>query len=189
MGDLDRFQFNKQDTAAIMGVSVQALGQWKIQPVAKQGRQVFYDIRQVFQYRMERDLDDGGNNRKLNLQDEQARFAKVRADAAEMENAKRRGELIEIEAAVDLLETTVMAVRSRILSIPTKAAPAVAGCKTPRQAQVVLEQQIHDALDELASLDPEVLRETEDGDPKIPPAAKIDDQPVGGHKKKIKRRK
>ena len=79
-----------------------------------------------------------------------------------MNVALRRGELAPVSMMRAGLEAAVMRARSRLLSIPTKLAAMVAGMP-PAEAKAVIEDQIHDALRELASAQIEVTAEGEQG--------------------------
>jgi len=79
-----------------------------------------------------------------------ARLIKAQAEAQEMENAKERGELLP----VDLIEQTwtdmAGAFKSRVLSIPGKAAPQVVACNSITEVKALLEQMVIEALSELS---------------------------------------
>lgn len=51
-----------------------------------------------------------------------------------------------------LLEKVVMAIRSRLLAFPTKAAPLVVDCKTLPEAKEMLDIAVREALEGLASI-------------------------------------
>jgi phage terminase Nu1 subunit (DNA packaging protein) len=84
---------------------------------------------------------------------QRARLTKEQADKAEMDNRKTKGELVPVSQAAKLLEKVVLAFRSQILALPTKAAPHVHGCKAIAETKEALETSLHDALNELAELD------------------------------------
>ena len=44
---------NKSNMASSLGISVQAFDKWKVDPVAKIGREVFFDVRSVVINRLE----------------------------------------------------------------------------------------------------------------------------------------
>jgi len=189
MTDLDRFKFNTKDTAAIMGVSVQAFSQWRIESLEKKGRAVFYDIREVIKNRINKASETGGTDAKLDLFEQQARLAKERADKAEMENDLARGETIEVAPAMLVLEKTILAIRQRILAIPKKGARSLVGLKTMPQAEGELDTLIRDALEELGTINPAALCEVSGNTAEVQATAKTNDKPVGRQKKKVKRRK
>lgn len=85
----------------------------------------------------------------LDLQAERARLAKEQADAKEMENAIERGELVYIEDVAKQVEGQMTKVRTKMLAIPTKYAPELHTLATAREVQLVLEEAITEALNEL----------------------------------------
>tara|TARA_R110001632_G_scaffold17964_2_gene56212 strand:- start:110 stop:583 length:474 start_codon:yes stop_codon:yes gene_type:complete len=86
---------------------------------------------------------------ELDLGEERARLAKEQADAKEMENANLRGELVFIDDVAKQFGQQASAVRTRLLAIPSKAAPLVLNCTKPAEARQVIEEMIEEALNEL----------------------------------------
>lgn len=87
------------------------------------------------------------------LVDERARLAKEQADKAAMENSARRGELLErsdVDAAVTAEFTRA---KTRLLAIPSKAAPLIIQVDETAEAEVVLREAITEALQELSDPD------------------------------------
>ena len=74
----------------------------------------------------------------------------AQAELAEMNVALRRGELAPVALMREGVETIIARARARLLSIPVKSAAMVQGMK-PAEIKAILETQIHDALNELAS--------------------------------------
>lgn len=92
---------------------------------------------------------DGGSER-LDPAQERARKDRELADKAAMENAARRGELLD-RADVDAAVTSSFSrVRSRMLSIPSKAAPLVVQDMEIAEAEHLLRSHVIEALQELA---------------------------------------
>ena len=79
-----------------------------------------------------------------------ARKMEASADIEEMNAAKRRGELVEIDQVVDIVEKEYGIVRTKIFSIPNKIALDIFSCESPQQVQETLIDQINEALSELA---------------------------------------
>ena len=86
----------------------------------------------------------------LGLDEARARLATAQAERHEMENAARRGELAEVADVERTWIDMVMAVRSRLLSLPTKLAPQLVGISDPREIFAKLTEEIRVALTELA---------------------------------------
>jgi phage terminase Nu1 subunit (DNA packaging protein) len=86
----------------------------------------------------------------LNPVQERARKDKELADKAALENAVRRGELVEGSQIAAKWVEILTRVRSRLLRIPWAAAPLLVGEENQVKIQIVIEDQIRDALSELA---------------------------------------
>jgi len=122
---------------------------------------------------------------------DQVRTQKMAAEAqiAEIELAKVRGELVTAEEVVTAWTDVVGAVKAKLLSIPTKAAPILANEESAGGCQIILEDLINEALEELANYDPETNPTStssgslEEGDDDLPPSAKAKRKPVGRPRK------
>lgn len=84
---------------------------------------------------------------------ERARLLKAQADDKEMTVAERRRELVQIQAAVDLLQVVIQNSRAKMLAVPVKLAPQLIALDTAAAAQAIVETEIHGVLHELAELD------------------------------------
>ena len=92
---------------------------------------------------------DNGHGDTLDLTAERARFAAAQADDREMRNDLARGDQITV-AEFHLMVTSAFArVRAKMLALPSKMAPLVVGAKNAAEAQAMLRDVVHDALDEL----------------------------------------
>ncbi len=147
-----------------------------------------YPAREYAVWLMEREISKKGiqpDGKVLDLQAERARLAKEQADKTAMENGRLRGELAPVGAARKLLESVGSTFKTRILSIPSKLAPAIIGLKTLPEVRELIEEYLHDALHELSR-----LTEADLGSAAGPaggtPAAEADNKRVGRPRKKIK---
>lgn len=101
-------------------------------------------------------------SKSSDLDEERTRLARAQADAKEVENRARNGELIEV-AVMDMTVIAAFArVRSRLLSMPSKLAPILCP-DAPADAEAVLVQHVHEALRELAETNVSELEE-QDGE-------------------------
>lgn len=92
----------------------------------------------------------GGNGeRAADLQEEQTRLTKARADKIEQELLESAGELVRKEDIVKSLAAVFAAFRAKMLSWPTKLGPRLAAAKTSPQALVILKEAVNEALREL----------------------------------------
>ena len=67
---------------------------------------------------------------------------------------ERQGQLVTLAELAVPIDRMFSDARRTLLSIPTKAAPMVIGCKTVAAAEGVLKTYVHEALNELSSRDP-----------------------------------
>ena len=86
----------------------------------------------------------------LDLNAERARLAKEQADAAAMRNAVSRAELLPAGEVVEAMRQAFGACRARLLAIPAKAAPLVAGMQSRAEVRDILTNAVYEACDELS---------------------------------------
>lgn len=89
---------NKTNMAASLGISTQAFTQWKVEPIARIGRESFYDVASVLANRVEhyRHSTPGGSDaetRKVELEEAKIRLTNEQADALELKNQTARHEV------------------------------------------------------------------------------------------------
>lgn len=82
-----------------------------------------------------------------------ARLTKAKADMAEMEREQMSNSLIPAEDVADAWEAMASNMRSRILSVPTKAATQAFAADNVTAAKKVLKEHIHAALAELSAIE------------------------------------
>lgn len=101
----------------------------------------------------------GGGEAQADKAFEDARFARLKADKAEMEMAEMRRDMIPAQEIRDAINTGVQIMRTRLLAVPAKAAPRV-GAKDTRLAESIISDEIRDALDALSQIKVSGLRDT-----------------------------
>jgi len=89
---------------------------------------------------------------------DEARTRKVNAEAeiAELELAKIRGDLVIADDVVTAWEDVLSAAKAKFMSIPTKAAPITAAETEAGVCQKILEDLVHEALEEFSNYDPKI---------------------------------
>jgi phage terminase Nu1 subunit (DNA packaging protein) len=97
----------------------------------------------------------GAGPQKLDRGQEDARLKRAQADKLEMELALRRGELVAAEDVGEYLAGILSALRAKMLALPKRLAPVVIGLKKPAEVSNRMEKDVHEALLELAGLDPD----------------------------------
>lgn len=128
--------------------------------------------------------DDG-----LDLVQERARLAKEQADKTAMENAARRGEMVDAKEVARAVGQMLGMARARLLALPARF--ATIGTADPAKARAKAKELIDEALDELARPpfdDAEPGAGTERGGENLDAAAEPDDQRVGRRRARAKPR-
>ena len=128
---------------------------------------------------------------KLGSSYDEARTRKVNAEAeiAELELKKIHAELVNAEDVVQAWTDVLGSVKSRLLSIPTKAAPVVAAESNAGMCQKIIEELIQEALEELSRYEPTIsptqatASETEESDDSAEATAKPKRKRVGRPRK------
>ena len=127
-----------------MGVTVVALGQWKMEWDIKKGNSVYYDIRKVIALRLARDTKP-----KADLTSERARLASNQADKAGMELQVMRGELIPIPEVGLHWQGMIMAMRAKLLGMPHKIAIVALEAGSLKEIEDAATDLMYEALDEI----------------------------------------
>jgi hypothetical protein len=89
---------------------------------------------------------------------DEARTRKVNAEAeiAELELARVHGTLVLAADVVQAWEDVLGALKGKLLSIPTKAAPVVSAEPDAALCQTILEDLLNEALEELSNYEPTI---------------------------------
>ena len=144
---------NRQEIGEIMDVSQQTISDWlaKGMPVLDRGAAFSdgaYDTGAVIRWRVEQELA------RASLEKARDRLDRATAELREMDLAKRRGELVEVDAMIKVWTSIVVAARLRVLALAT--APDV-----PESFRATLADRVRDALRELSEHDPRTVVESE----------------------------
>lgn len=134
---------------------VQQLSQQGTIPKNQHGR---YDLIPAVQgyirYLQERAMGKGGGGDDYHT--EKARLIKLQADKAQIDLDILEEKLIFAEHVQKAWENVLMAFKSKLMAIPTKAAPVIAAETQPGQIQQILDDLVRETLAELANYDPEI---------------------------------
>ncbi len=127
---------------------------------------------------------------------DEARTRKVNAEAeiAELELATVHGTLVVAEDVVKAWEEVLGALKGKLMSIPTKAAPVVSAESEAGMCQDILEDLMNEALEELSNYDPSVnatetkgtTEASEDSTKDSKAASETKRKPVGRPRKKTR---
>ena len=146
------YQVTKRAGAEFFGVSVQALDGWFSAgcPVAQrdaQSRITKVDLSDMARWRITRATEDGGGSE---LDHERTRLTRAQADKTELEVAELRAELVRAPVIGLHWQAMVAAMRAKLLSLPSKVAPQVAGPDSLSRTQELIQAVVHEALAEIA---------------------------------------
>lgn len=128
---------------------------------------------------------------KLGSSYDEARTRKVNAEAeiAELELAQVHGKLVVAEDVISAWTDVLGAVKARLMSVASKAAPVVSSETNPGMCQQIIEDLVREALEELSGYDPQISATTatverpEEGDGGAETAPKAKRRRVGRPKK------
>lgn len=130
---------------------------------------------------------------KIGSSYDEARTRKVNAEAeiAELDLAKARGEIVIADHVVSAWSETLMNMKSKLIAVPSKAAPIMATIDNAGECQSILDEMIREALEELTSYEPRIdptsvkssSRETEGSNSSPEAAPKTERKRVGRPRK------
>lgn len=163
---------------------VQQLVKEGVIPKMERGRyELVPVVRAYIHYLRERNIQAG----VVSLEEVRTRKLKAEAELVEIDLAQQRGETIKVDAAAIVWGEVLSAAKSRLLSIPAKLAPMVAVEDDPAICKALIEEQVHEALDDLSGWLAEWADEAgpdvaANGGAGVETAAAADGEPVGGPK-------
>jgi phage terminase Nu1 subunit (DNA packaging protein) len=123
------------------------------------------------------------------------RLWQVQADLKQITLARQRGEVINIDDAIPILERGLNILRHKIMIFPRTAAPQLEGLESPAEREQTLKTLVHDLLTDLSNI-PDALRSaaklghqsTSESIPDAPAAAANDRKRMGRRKTMAQRR-
>jgi phage terminase Nu1 subunit (DNA packaging protein) len=153
--------FSLNETAALLGVTRQSVDRWmkagcpyveRADP--RTGKQWQLSLPDVVAWREKRAVEAAvGDTSKLDLEEAKRRKTAAEAALAELELAKRRGDVVAIADVVAVIGDQFTACRARLLSVAHKTGPLVAPVTDTVECVTLIDQSIREALDELAGYD------------------------------------
>lgn len=150
-------EVSKAELANIYGVSLPTISQWVNKGCpwitkGSPGKQWRFNTADVTTWREEHVAQQiQGDTSQLDI--DEARRRKLAAEAAmmELDLAKRRGEVIEIEQVAAIMGDDYANVRAKLLSLPTKLAPMLVGIEDTLECKALIERGVTEALEELTA--------------------------------------
>lgn len=126
---------------------VQQLSKEGVIPKLDRGRyELVPAVRGYIRYLKERSINPG----VVSFDEVRARKTAAEAEMAELELLQRKGDLIPMQQVVDTWLELIASCRSKMLSMPAKLAPVVAVEDNPAVCKQLVEEQMMEALDEIA---------------------------------------
>jgi len=150
-------QYGKAELAQCLGVSLPTVGQWirKGCPYVEKGgvgKKWLFDSAEVIAWREEQvTLQALGDTQSLDIEEARRRKLAAEATMAELELAKRRGEVIEIDQVASVIGDDYANVRAKLLALSTKLAPQLVGVESLGECQQLIERGVTEALEELTA--------------------------------------
>jgi phage terminase Nu1 subunit (DNA packaging protein) len=120
----------------------------------------FGDLKAAVTARLEATADqvrNGQGSATAGLTAARQRLVEHKAELAEMEAQKRRGELIEAEEVRHWVISNIMVIRTKLLAFPTKLAARLGMATNLTERHAMLKAEIDALLDDLARSGDEVL--------------------------------
>lgn len=149
---------NMSELASVFGVSTQAVQAWVRRgcPFVEKGgagKAYVFETADVITWRREIEMQATGDGDDDSITLEQARKRRELAQArlSEIDLAKRRSELVEIEAVAEIVSEDYTRVRARLLALPPKCAPLIHKAETVTEIREILDGSVREALAELSS--------------------------------------
>lgn len=148
---------SKADLARLAGVSLPTISQWVAKgcPYVKKGAKGQpwqFDASHVWAWREEQvALQTVGDTSQLDIEEARRRKLAAEAALAELDVAKKKGELVEVEVVAETVGDDYANVRAKLLSLPTKAAPQLCAIDDAAEVQSFLEKLVFEALEELTA--------------------------------------
>ena len=159
-----------------------------VPPVIKGKIEIFKACKYLLEYYRKMAAGQGS----MSLTDERVRITRLNADLKELQYKKLRGELIEVEKAMRLWGQVINAIRQKLLAMPVKLPPLIAGIKSLPQIKGRVDDFIREALVELANIElngnsaEQGMESDRNNAEDVKAAAEIKGKRMGRRKKKAK---
>jgi phage terminase Nu1 subunit (DNA packaging protein) len=142
--EIELAKLNQQQIAWICGVTSRSIRDWADAPRNSDGT---YNAQDFIAWFLKRStLSD--DQREFNNQRE--RLAAAQAEKVEAENLLRRGELVDAQEMIKIWSDVLMAVRSKLLSLPSKIGPQLVNESDTAIIVAKIRAEVYDALAELS---------------------------------------
>lgn len=123
-----------------------------VEPVRVDGRTRLYRLREV----VEALFDARRPDNVVDLRDAQTRRERMKAELAELDLEERRKNLLPADEVEASFISLASGIRTRLLAVPSKAAPLAYAAESIHEAQEVIGSHIQEALEDLANAEVEI---------------------------------
>ena len=150
-------EVNQTGLADTFGVSLPTVRAWVRRgcPVVQRGakgKQWVFNTADVAQWREDEAAAAAvGDTSKMDMDEARRRNEAAKAAMAELDLAKRRGELIEIEAVAEHVGEEYSRLRAKLLALPVKLAPMLENAESLQERREIIEDAIVECLAELTA--------------------------------------
>lgn len=150
-------EVNKAGLAEVFGVSLPTVNSWVRRgcPVLQRGskaRQWLFNTADVAQWREDEAAAAAvGDTSKMDMDEARRRNEAAKAAMSELDLAKRRGELIEIESVAEHVGEEYSRIRAKLLALPVKLAPMLENAESLQERREIIEDGIVECLAELSA--------------------------------------
>lgn len=107
---------NQVQMAESLGITVNAFARWKVEPVARIGKNVYYDVRSVLDNRLSH--AEGNSLTAGDMEAERLRLTRAQAEGQEIKNDLAKGKTAPIEIITLALSTIAGAASGILDSLP-----------------------------------------------------------------------
>ncbi len=148
------------DMLGIKQTTVRHLASSGVMPRVSSGRYKMRDCvhNYVMQLRIQsKNPESGSTNEKPELRDMQAKHEAVKLQMSEMQLKLMQGKLHKSEDVEKVMTNMLASMRAKLLSLPSRIAPSIAGVSDPAEVVTILKDVIYDVLHELADYTPEMF--------------------------------
>ena len=153
-GKIEPMLLSKIELASTLGKNPKIISDWIVSgcPHDRDGKKYVFDLPEVWKWR-EGYLRKSAPKTDSHLAVEKTRLTKAQADKTEIEAAVASGKFVSVEDVKETWGNVISAMRTRLLSIPSRAAPLVAVVSTPQETEKIVKTMLYEALTDLSESD------------------------------------
>jgi phage terminase Nu1 subunit (DNA packaging protein) len=145
---------SKIELSAALGKNPKIISDWVVAgcPHDRDGKKYVFDLPEVWKWR-EGYLRKSPPKSENDMAAQKTRLTKAQADKTEIEAAVASGKFVAVEDVKETWGNVISVVRTRLLSIPSRAAPLVAVVSTPQETEKIVKTMLYEALTDLSESD------------------------------------